>query len=162
MLYWNRCVIKDIETDPKIPGSEEYFNVDFLDFKPHFNFKVYARSCNKFEDASGCFDYKRFKPGTEIVVRLAGELHMYRALKLEKVDKNKHWEEGFVTMINSNGDKNYFLRGYVIGRNPEDYGREGRVMKANNLYVYFTDINNKTKKGDNVLISLTGILDLKE
>jgi hypothetical protein len=50
----------------------------------------------------------------------------------------------------------------VIGRNPENYPREGRVMRANNLHVYFIDKNNKTRKGDNVLISLTGILDLKE
>ncbi len=162
MLYWNRCLIKDVEVDPNIQGAEEYFSIDFLDFKPHFNFKVYARSCSKFEDGNGCFDYMRFKPGTEIIVRLAGEIHMYRTTKPEDAAKSKLWDEGFVTMINSKGDKNYLLRGYVIGRNPEAYGREGRVMKANNLYVYFIDKNNKTKKGDNVLISLTGILDLKE
>jgi hypothetical protein len=99
MLYWNRCVIKDVEIDSKIPGSEEYFNVDFLDFKPHFNFKVNARSCSKFEDANGCFDYKRFKPGTEIVVRLDGELHMYRTYKPDNYNKNKPWDEGFVTLL---------------------------------------------------------------
>jgi hypothetical protein len=161
MLYWNRCKIKDIEIDPDIPGSEESFVLDFLDFKPHFTFKVFAKPCHKFEDSTGCFDYKRYKPGTEIVVRIAGDLYMHGIGKQK--DESQLSDEGFVTMINSKGDKKYFVMGHVTEKNPEFYqGRFGRVMKANNLYIYFTDSKNKIKKDDNVLISLNGILDLKE
>jgi hypothetical protein len=53
--------------------------------------------------------------------------------------------------------------GHVIEENPEDYEVErGRVMKANNLYIYYIDNKNITKKGDNVMISLYGIVDLRE
>jgi len=153
--YWNRCKIVKVISNPNIPGSEEWLLVDNEDST--FRFEVFASCCRKFEK-NGNFNFEKFKNGSRIEIKIEGH---YVAHWNKDMD-NEYWNEGFLIMKNKFNDEKYFVLGKIIKEAPSKYeGKRGRLLKSRNLYVHFIDNEGLTKEGDNVLLSIYGVEDLK-
>jgi hypothetical protein len=166
LKYWNECKIIKVIDNANAPSLDVSLMVEFLGFKPIFQFEVFASNARNMNYRKTLlFDFNRFPCNKKIFIRIQGNFQMVRPESHKKEGKgfNKYYHEGLITLVNVTGREKHFVMGPVIEEAQEDYmEKRGQVMSANGLYVYFIDNHNETKKGDFVLLSIYGIIDIKK